>query len=240
MNELSLFSGAGSGLLATKWMLGWRTIGYVEWDDYCQKVIAQRIKDGLLDPAPIFGDIRAFIGEGYAERYRGMVDIITAGFPCQPFSVAGKQKGPQDERNMWPATIECLRIIRPQYALLENVPGLLVHPYARQIFGDLAEVGMDAKWGIFSACSFGATHTRKRLFILAYSNSLGCARSGVERKQSWRTETIRAIQNSDWRKIATGICRMDHAMANRMDRLKAIGNGQVPAVVARVWEILNA
>ena len=103
MNELSLFTGAGGGLLGTK-LLGFRHIGYVEWDNYCQRIIAQRIIDGLLDNAPIFGDIRAFIGDGYAEAYQGMVDIITAGFPCQPFSVAGKRKGADDNRNMWPAT----------------------------------------------------------------------------------------------------------------------------------------
>jgi len=87
MNELSLFTGAGGGLLGTK-LLGWNPIGYVEWDDYCQRVIAQRIKDGFLPDAPIFGDIKTFIDSGCAELYRGVTDVISAGFPCQPFSVA--------------------------------------------------------------------------------------------------------------------------------------------------------
>lgn len=125
MRELSLFSGAGGGLLASKYLLGWRTIGYVEFDDYCQRVLAQRIRDGLLDEAPIFGDIRSFIREGYAGAYQGMVDVVSAGFPCQPFSVAGKRKGRDDDRNMWPATFATIRIIRPRYVFLENVPGLL-------------------------------------------------------------------------------------------------------------------
>ena len=129
MRELSLFSGAGGGLLASKYFLGWETIGYVEYEEYCQKVLKQRIADGLLDAAPIFGDIRAFISEGYAEQYKGMVDVITGGFPCQPFSVAGKGLGEDDPRNMWPSTIECIRIIRPQFAFLENVPAILNHPY---------------------------------------------------------------------------------------------------------------
>ena len=81
MKELSLFSGAGGGLLGTHHLLGWQTIGYVEYDDYCQKVLRQRIKDGLLDAAPIFGDIQGFISGGYAGSYAGMVDIVTAGFP---------------------------------------------------------------------------------------------------------------------------------------------------------------
>ena len=92
MRELSLFSGAGGGLLGTK-LLGWEPIGYVEWDDYCQRVIAARIRDGYLPNAPIFGDIKAFIDSGCAELYRGITDVISAGFPCQPFSVAGKRKG---------------------------------------------------------------------------------------------------------------------------------------------------
>ena len=88
MNELSLFSGAGGGLLATQHLLGFNTIGYVEYDNYCQQVIAQRIKDGFLHNAPIFTDIRAFIDSGCAELYRGVTDVVAAGFPCQPFSVA--------------------------------------------------------------------------------------------------------------------------------------------------------
>jgi DNA (cytosine-5)-methyltransferase 1 len=79
--ELSLFSGAGGGLLGTK-LLGWRCAGYVENDDYCQRVLAGRIEGGIFDRAPIFRDIRAFLGQGFAERYRGLVDVLTAGFPC--------------------------------------------------------------------------------------------------------------------------------------------------------------
>lgn len=92
MKELSLFSGAGGGLLATHHLLGWETVGYVEFNEYCQKVIAQRIKDGLLDNAPIFGDIRAFVSEGYAASYTGMVDVVSGGVPCQDISSAGGGK----------------------------------------------------------------------------------------------------------------------------------------------------
>lgn len=174
-------------------LLGWRPIGYVDIDDYCQRVIAQRIRDGLLPDAPIFGDIKAFIDSGCAELYRGVTDVITAGFPCQPFSVAGKQLGEDDPRNMWPATIECIRIIRPRYALLENVPGLLAprwslrlaalfgtrvirallwicqfHPaYCGSVLGDLASAGYDARWTVLGADDVGAHHERKRLWIKA-------------------------------------------------------------------------
>jgi DNA (cytosine-5)-methyltransferase 1 len=174
MNELSLFSGAGGGLLATKHLLGWRTIGYVEIDEYCQAVLAQRIVDGYFDPAPIFGDIRDFLSKGYAEAYRGVVDVITAGFPCQPFSVAGKQKADQDDRNMWPWTIATIRVIRPRYCFLENVPGLLAksHGYFGTILQGLAEAGYDARWCVLGASDVGAPHRRKRLWVVAQSQSL--------------------------------------------------------------------
>jgi len=178
MRELSLFSGAGGGLLGTHHLLGWETVGYVEIEDYCQRVIKQRIADGLLPEAPIFSDIRAFISEGYAASYTGMVDVITGGFPCQPFSVAGKQAGENDPRNMWPQTIEAIRIVRPRYAFLENVPGLLTTRYFGRILGDLAESGFDARWKVISAAEVGAPHKRDRLWILADSKCGGC---GTER-----------------------------------------------------------
>ena len=103
MRYLSLFSGAGGGDLAMQHLLGFRCVGYVEYENFCQRLLKQRIADGLLDTAPIFSDIRDFNREGYAESYQEMVDLITGGFPCQPFSVAGKQRGHGDERNMWPA-----------------------------------------------------------------------------------------------------------------------------------------
>lgn len=164
MDELSLFSGAGGGLLASH-LLGWRTVGYVEWDGYAQEVLAQRIDDGLLPVAPIFGDIRAFLDQGYAQSYSGMVDCVTAGFPCQPFSVAGKKLAEDDPRDQWPATAEVLRIVRPRFAMLENVPGLLAHRYFGRILGELAEMGFDVRWSVLGAADVGAPHLRKRLWL---------------------------------------------------------------------------
>ncbi len=190
MNVLSLFTGAGGGELAFQHLLkGFRTVGYVEYEPYPQAVIRQRISDGLLDNAPIFSDIKDFIEEGWAESYKGMVDVITGGFPCQPFSVAGKQAGEDDPRNMWPATIETIRIIKPKYAFLENVPGLLSSKssmdeitgrpisYCTTIFRDLAEVGYNARWTVLGASDVGARHRRKRLWILAYAKEYddGCS-----------------------------------------------------------------
>ena len=177
---ISLFSGIGGSDLAFKYLLkGFRCVGYVEFEKYCQDVLCQRIEDGLFDEAPIFGDIRAF-NRKYASVYKGMVSLITAGFPCQPFSVAGKQAGKDDARNMWPATIETIRIVRPKFAFLENVPGLLSSKsgldeitgrpisYCATIFRDLAEAGYDASLAVIGADDVGARHRRKRLWILGW------------------------------------------------------------------------
>lgn len=169
-------------------LLGFRCVGYVEYEPFCQKLIKQRIADGLLDAAPIFGDIRQFNSEGYAAAYTGMVDLITGGFPCQPFSVAGKQRGHEDERNMWPATLECIRIVRPRYAFLENVPGLLGASgdpgewdmeeaptdnirYFGTILSGLSEARYDARWITLGADDVGANHRRKRVWIVADSTT---------------------------------------------------------------------
>ena len=269
MRELSLFAGAGGGLLGTK-LLGFKHAGYVEINDYCQRILAQRIKDGLLDEAPIFSDIRTFISEGYSESYKGMVDVITAGFPCQPFSVAGKRKHQSDSRNMWPETIGVIRIIRPQYILLENVPGLLSrgHRYFEEILKDLAESGYDAKWKIISASELGAPHKRDRLFVLAnyngqrgriqqefsdrkskvHTNNNGkekpMANSCIQGLEGWQppcgeSKEYTAISDNSWWSVEPGMGRVADGVANRVDRIKAIGNGQVPAVVREALIILT-
>jgi DNA (cytosine-5)-methyltransferase 1 len=187
LNELSLFTGAGGGVLGTK-LLNWRTVGYVEWEKYCQQIISQRIQDGFLDEAPIFGDIDEFIKSGAARKYEGFIDVVTAGFPCQPFSVAGKKRGQDDERNKWPQTLECIRLIRPRYALLENVPGLLNSGYFGEILASLAQIGFDARWTVLGADDVGAPHIRKRLWILAHSISAGTwGNSETSGNEGWRS-----------------------------------------------------
>lgn len=119
LTHISLFSGGGGELIASQWLHGWRTVCYVEYHQPAAENIIRRIREGFLDDAPVWDDVRTFNGRAW----RG-VDIVTGGFPCQPFSVAGKQLGIADPRNMWPDTIRCIREIRPRYVLLENVPGL--------------------------------------------------------------------------------------------------------------------
>ena len=271
MRELSLFTGAGGGLLGSH-LLGWTPVGYVEYDDYCQQIIALRIADGILPEAPIFGDIKTFISEGYADSYSGLVDIVTAGFPCQPFSVAGKGEAENDPRNKWPETIDVIRRVRPRFAYLENPPGLLAREYIRRIYGDLAESGYDCRWRCLSAAELGAPHRRQRWWCVAHSNSdrklqpegneqeLGgrIGDGGTEISDngriglqgSWWTfdpgystenehrEKYRAFNDGRW-SAEPPMGRVAHGVASRMDRLRAIGNGQVPAVAATAFRLLS-
>ena len=215
MRYLSLFSGAGGGDLAAQHLLGWECMGYVEWDDYCQRVLRQRQDDGFLDRAPIYGDIRAFLGDGYAAAYTGMVDVVTGGFPCQPFSVAGNQLGADDPRNMWPATIATISTIRPRYAFLENVPGLVASGYFGTILGDLAESGYGARWRILSAVEVGAPHKRDRLWIVAVDNTNG---NGLQ--------TERTDHEEHERIIAPAATEHARAMADTDDATKQSSEGK--------------
>ena len=272
MRELSLFTGAGGGLLGTK-LLGWTHVGYVEWNEYCQRVIAARIRDGYLDSAPIFNDVREFAQSGAADQYRGIADVVSAGFPCQPFSVAGKQAGADDERNMWPATVEVIRRVQPESVLLENVPGLISCGYLGTVISDMAALGYVGRWGVIGARDAGAPHKRDRLWIVAHADD----RHGEQSNEAIRTrrnaandgraelagangtqregmcgpvgipaERTNADSTGRWWASdpadhpESGVGRVAHGVASRVDRLKAIGNGQCSPVVARAWQELAA
>lgn len=245
MRELSLFTGAGGGVYGTK-LLGWKTVGYVEYDEYCQQVIAARIMDGVFDSAPVFTDLRLF-AVSHAAKYRGLVDVITAGFPCQPFSLAGHRKGAADERNMWPATIDVIRKVQPKWCLLENVPGLTGrHGYFGSVIKDLAQSGYDAAWACISAQGVGAPHKRERLWIVANaksdglqgSDSASCCSAGSS--QDWGMQSPRSDSGGcGWWETEPDVGRVADGVAARSNRLKALGNGQVPGVVKAAWEELR-
>ena len=159
LHTLDLFAGAGGSLLAGA-MLGWAAVAAVEIDPFCRAILAHRWPN-----LELHDDVRTFP----AERYVG-IDIVTAGFPCQPFSLAGKRRGADDERNLWPDTARVLRLVRPGIAFLENTPGLVASGYLETVLGDLASLGFDAEWTVLSAQDVGAPHLRERVWILAYTN----------------------------------------------------------------------
>jgi len=143
-----------------------RTICYLEIEVYVQAVLVKAIQEGRLCPAPIWTNVKSFD----ARPFRGVVDGITGGFPCQPFSSAGKRKGQEDPRHLWPSIANAIRLCRPGWVFLENVPGLVTLGL-RDVLQDLGQMGYRTTWGIFSAEEVGAPHQRKRVFILGYSTS---------------------------------------------------------------------
>ncbi len=166
LRELALFAGAGGGILGGK-LLGWRTVCAVERDAYAAQVLAQRQNDGMLDPFPIWSDVCSFDGR----PWRGLVDIVSGGFPCQDISSAGRGAGIEGERSgLWSEFARIIGEVRPRFAFVENSPGL-THRGLGRVLGDLAHLGFDAEWCVLGADNAGAPHIRKRIWILAHSRS---------------------------------------------------------------------
>jgi site-specific DNA-cytosine methylase len=166
MNELHLFAGVGGGILAGQ-LLGHRTVCAVEWEPYAQAVLVARQNDGSLPPFPIWNDVRTFKGE----PWRGIVDIVCGGFPCQDISTAGKGAGIDGERSgMWGEMARIIGEVRPRFVFVENSPALTSRGLGR-VLGDLAALGFDAKWGVLGASDVGAPHKRERIWIVAHANA---------------------------------------------------------------------
>jgi site-specific DNA-cytosine methylase len=141
-----------------------RVLAYVEIEAFAIANLVAKMESGQLVPAPIFTDLKTFP----AHLFRDCVDIITGGYPCQPFSAAGKRLGTEDPRHLWPYILDHIKAIRPVRCLFENVEGH-ISLGLREVISDLEEDGYSATWGIFSAAEVGAPHQRKRVYILASS-----------------------------------------------------------------------
>lgn len=167
MNELHLFAGAGGGILAGQ-LLGHRTVCAVEFEPYAQAVLVARQNDGSLPPFPIWDDVRTFDGN----PWRGTVDLVAGGFPCQDISAAGKGAGIDGARSgMWTHFARIIGEVRPRYAFIENSPMLVARGLDR-VLADLAALGFDAEWGCISASEVGANHGRDRIWIVARRREL--------------------------------------------------------------------
>ena len=244
LNELALFAGAGGGILGGK-LLGWRTVCAVEWEPYPASVLCARQNDGFLPPFPIWDDVQTFDGHSW----RGIVDVVSGGFPCQDISSAGKGAGIDGERSgMWGEMARIIHEVRPRYAFVENSP-MLTSRGLGIVLGDLASMGFNAKWGVLGADSIGACHHRERIWILAHSNRIGLEgdrkirniKTARGQEWSWASEqTSIPICPQIQHENAVSCARDIDEVAARVDRLKAIGNGQVPLCAATAWRILSA
>lgn len=191
----SLFSGIGgldlgSALALARRGIATRTAWQVEWNDYCRAVLARH-----WPGVPQYGDITQLDPATLSP-----VDLLTAGFPCPPVSVAGKRKAQDDDRWLWPDVARVLRVLRPRIALLENVPGILSAGVGGrgsalgEVLGDLAELGFDAWWTRLGACDAGAPHLRERWFCLAVADGV---RDGLEGVVATGTAPRAALRGSE-------------------------------------------
>jgi len=289
LNELALFAGAGGGILGGQ-LLGWRTVCAVEWEPYPASVLCARQNEGLLPHFPIWDDVQTFDGK----PWRGIVDVISGGFPCQDISCAGKGAGIDGERSgMWKEFARIISEVQPKYVFVENSP-MLTSRGLGTVLGDLASMGFDAEWGVLSAADVGANHRRERIWILAYSSNgehtysvrgvnaeavrvpkenwterSGCGMSSgtsgmvgdgrasrvcnersVAHPDSARCEELRNSPKrgtkeisvpsfQSWWETEPNVGRVADGVAARVDRLKAIGNGQVPLCAATAFKLLR-
>ena len=171
-NHLSLCAGIGGIDLGLRRVVrGLRTVAMVEREGFCVSHLASKMEAGELDPCPIYPDLLRFPWD----KYRGLVDIVSGGFPCQPFSQAGSRKATEDSRHLWPHIKAGVSVLRPSFCFFENVDGIAsakspgYHSVLHHVLSDLEEMGFNATAGQFSAEEVGAPHLRKRWFILAHS-----------------------------------------------------------------------
>jgi DNA (cytosine-5)-methyltransferase 1 len=143
-----------------------RSVALCEIEAFPIANLVAKMEAGLMEPAPIWTDLKTFPWESFRDR----VDILTGGYPCQPFSAAGKRAGKEDPRHLWPWIADGIRILRPKVCFFENVEGH-ISLGLREVIGELEEIGYQTAWGIFSAREVGAPHQRKRVFILAHDRS---------------------------------------------------------------------
>lgn len=294
MNELALFAGAGGGILGGK-LLGWRTVCAVEYNPYAASVLVARQNDGLLPPFPVWDDVRTFDGS----PWRGCVDVVSGGFPCQDISAAGKGNGIAGERSgLWVEMARIIGEVRPRFCFVENSP-MLTSRGLGDVLRDLAALGYDAEWGVLGAADVGAPHRRERIWILAYRDGLRELQPQGREREQWgrvgngsedvantdeivrrgrprmlgaggrfepensgdvsdasgkrlekrvsgatRQAAIREFERQSfdgtvWA-VEPDVGRVAHGVAARVDRLQALGNGQVPQCAAEAFSRLLA
>lgn len=220
MNELALFAGAGGGLLASH-IMGWRTVCAVEMDWYRRCVLVQRQNDGNLRPAfPIWDDVRTFDGR----PWRGIVDIISGGFPCQAYSTAASGKNNADD--LWPEMRRIVADVAPRYVFAENVSDKAINAAA----DDLEQMGYQTRALSLSAADLGGDHVRERHWLLAYADDEGELLRRFNAEMAGR----KGFQTSVWQTFPDQ-SRMADGLAHRMERYIATGNGQVPAVAVAAF-----
>ena len=237
----SLFSGIGGFDIAAEWC-GFENLFQVEIDGFCNKVLEKNFPETKR-----YKDIKDF----NANKYEGKLDIISGGFPCQPFSHAGRKRGKEDDRYLWDEMFRVVQESKPEWVIAENVYGLISMQggmVLEKVLTDLESEGFEVQTFIIPACSKNAPHRRDRAWIIANSESNRNRREqerkrseGHERDKSRRqgmgnksnngAQTLApASWERDWLEVASELCGTDDGLSKRVDRIKALGNAIVPQV----------
>jgi DNA (cytosine-5)-methyltransferase 1 len=244
MKHGSLFSGIGGFDLAAEWM-GWENVFHCEWNEFGQKILKHYWPNAIS-----YGDIT----KTDFTIHRGNIDIITGGFPCQPYSLAGKRKGKEDERHLWPEMLRAIREIQPCWVVGENVPGIINWSGGlvfHEVQTDLETEGYEVFPVVLPACSVNAPHRRDRTWFIAHSNSIRweeiqsendnikkCNIQNNKRSSVHVGPCFALFDEERERLYESGICGTNDGVSKRMDRLTALGNAIVPQIALMIFRAI--
>jgi DNA (cytosine-5)-methyltransferase 1 len=254
LRMLDLFSGIGGFSYAGEKLVGgYETVAFCEYDKHCQRVLRKHWPD-----TEIIDDVRELADD--ADRFRGLVDIVVGGYPCQPFSLAGVRRGDKDDRHLWPEMLRIIQAVRPTWVIGENVAGH-ISMGLDEVLSDLEAANYTARTFVIPAVAADAPHRRDRVWIVAHTNSNGepndPARikkrermvantngSGCEReprRQSRLELTNRNLAKRRFWEPEPAVGRVVNGLSGRVHRIKQLGNSIVPQVAARIlWAIKEA
>jgi len=240
MKSIELFAGIGGIALAAEWA-GIDTVAFCERDPFCQKVLKKHWPD-----IPIFDDIctlnRQVLEEKGVIEPGGTVDIISGGFPCQPYSIAGKRRGKEDDRDLWPEMFRIIQELKPTWVVGENVANFANMELDRTL-SDLESIGYTGGAVVLPALAVGAKHRRDRIFIVAYTDGFRRKKDETEgrniekRKDKWELSAADGIQG-EW-PPEPNVGRVADGVPNRVDRIRVLGNAVVPQQIYPIFKYIT-
>ena len=241
MKSIELFAGIGGIALAAEWA-GVETVAFCERDPFAQKVLNKNFPN-----VPIFDDVctlnRKTLEENGVIDHGGTVDIVSGGFPCQPFSIAGKREGKEDDRDLWPEMFRIIKELKPRWVVGENVANFVNMELDRTFF-DLENIGYEGRAFVIPACAVNAEHRRDRVFIVAYSDSEHVER-GIEEKVQRKPSLQRFVPYGSFKEIRKRsevhepkLCRTFNGIPGQVDRLRSLGNAVVPQQIYPIFKAI--
>lgn len=240
IKHIALFEGIGGFSLAAQWM-GWHTKLWIENNPFCQNTLRKNFKNAIGH-----SDIRDFDGT----PYRGQFEILTGGFPCQPYSLSGNRQGSNDERALWGEMFRVVKEVEPSFVVAENVYGIINIEDGLVFEGvclDLESQDYEVQPYIIPACAINAPHQRNRVWIVAKkkgcdkirhqyahtnTNGIGHQKQGYQLETDWNRQFDEDVRYRNWLEAATQLCRVDDGLSKKLDneRIAALGNAIVPQI----------